>query len=99
MYLLSTVYWFNFYFSNYNSGTTPSTSTTTPSTEIPILSPGSNSELNYKGEQIKLYTFDKWIFTPLDNNKNLYETSFDVNSNTITNISTTIKQGLIKVLL
>lgn len=111
MYLLSTIYWFNLYFSN------------SPSTEIPILSPdssgGSNSgdeniskiifkslislvslrELNYKGEQIKLYTFDKWIFTPLDNYKNLYETSIDVN-NTITNISATIVEpGLIKVLL
>ncbi|KAN0042455.1 hypothetical protein ACTFIV_005020 [Dictyostelium citrinum] len=56
-----------------------------------LISLVSLRELNFKGEETKLYTFDKWIFTPLNNNKNLYETSINSNSNTITNISATLE--------
>ncbi|KAN0042456.1 hypothetical protein ACTFIV_005021 [Dictyostelium citrinum] len=56
-----------------------------------LISLVSLRELNFKGEETKLYTFDKWIFTPLNNNKHLYETSINSNSNTITNISATLE--------
>ncbi|KAN0042457.1 hypothetical protein ACTFIV_005022 [Dictyostelium citrinum] len=56
-----------------------------------LISLVSLRELNFKGEETKLYTFDKWIFTPLNNNKHLYETSINSNLNTITNISATLE--------
>ncbi|EAL70416.1 EGF-like domain-containing protein [Dictyostelium discoideum AX4] len=92
----------------------PSTNTSQPSTELPIIDNNnqtSNStnylfkslisivslrELDFNSNQVNLYTFDKWIYTPINNIKSQYFTSIqsgDTKSTNplITNITVTLE--------
>ncbi|KAN0042654.1 hypothetical protein ACTA71_011464 [Dictyostelium dimigraforme] len=84
--------------------TTPSTEIPIPSTDNnennenisksifkSLISLVSLRELDFNGEEIKLYNFDKWIFTPLSSSKGLYETSINTDLNTYTNIRATLE--------
>ncbi|KAM9979065.1 hypothetical protein ACTFIZ_000412 [Dictyostelium cf. discoideum] len=78
------------------NNTDPSTEITIPSTDSEnmifksLISLVSLRELDFNGNQIKIFNFEKWIYTPLGNNKYLYETSIS-NLITTTNITTTIE--------
>ncbi|KAN0042648.1 hypothetical protein ACTA71_011457 [Dictyostelium dimigraforme] len=56
-----------------------------------LISLVSLRELDFNGEEIKLYNFDKWIFTSLSSSKGLYETSINTDLNTYTNIRATLE--------
>ncbi|KAN0042657.1 hypothetical protein ACTA71_011467 [Dictyostelium dimigraforme] len=84
--------------------TTPSTEIPIPSTDNSendenisksifksLISLVSLRELDFNGEEIKLYNFDKWIFTPLSSSKGLYEISINTDLNTYTNIRATLE--------
>ncbi|EAL70411.1 EGF-like domain-containing protein [Dictyostelium discoideum AX4] len=85
----------------------PSTNTSQPSTELPIIDNNnqtSNStnylfkslisivslrELDFNSNQVNLYTFDKWIYTPINNIKSQYFTSIQSGDPKSTNPLTT----------
>ncbi|KAM9973349.1 hypothetical protein ACTFIR_012725 [Dictyostelium discoideum] len=85
----------------------PSTNTSQPSTELPIIDNNnqtSNStnyifkslisivslrELDFNSNQVNLYTFDKWIYTPINNIKSQYFTSIQSGDPKSTNTLTT----------
>ncbi|EAL70414.1 EGF-like domain-containing protein [Dictyostelium discoideum AX4] len=61
----------------------PSTNTSQPSTELPII------DNNNQTSNINLYTFDKWIYTPINNIKSQYFTSIQSGDTKSTNTLTT----------
>ncbi|KAM9952495.1 hypothetical protein ACTFIT_003205 [Dictyostelium discoideum] len=80
----------------------PTINTTDPSTEVTIPPPNNENiifkslislvslrELDFNGKEIQVFNFEKWIYTPLGNNKYLYETS--ISNEITTNIITTIE--------
>ncbi|KAM9985980.1 hypothetical protein ACTFIZ_004230, partial [Dictyostelium cf. discoideum] len=86
----------------------PSTNTSEPSTELPIIDNNNNQtsnstnylfkslisivslrELDFNSNQVNLYTFDKWIYTPINNVKSQYFTSIQSGDLKSTNQLTT----------
>ncbi|KAM9985982.1 hypothetical protein ACTFIZ_004233 [Dictyostelium cf. discoideum] len=86
----------------------PSTNTSEPSTELPIIDNNNNQtsnstnylfkslisivslrELDFNSNQVNLYTFDKWIYTPINNVKSQYFTSIQSGDPKSTNPLTT----------
>ncbi|KAM9971823.1 hypothetical protein ACTFIW_011806 [Dictyostelium discoideum] len=86
----------------------PSTNTSQPSTELPIIDNNNNQtsnstnyifkslisivslrELDFNSNQVNLYTFDKWIYTPINNVKSQYFTSIQSGDPKSTNTLTT----------
>ncbi|KAN0042656.1 hypothetical protein ACTA71_011466 [Dictyostelium dimigraforme] len=74
-----------------NSGNNENISKSIFKSLISLVSLVSLRELDFNGKEIKLYNFDKWIFTPLGSSKGFYETSINTHSNTFTNIRATLE--------
>ncbi|KAN0024964.1 hypothetical protein ACTFIV_009373 [Dictyostelium citrinum] len=71
----------------------PSTNTSQPTTEVPITGEGTNNvlfkslvsiislrELDFNGEQIKIFTFDNWVFNEISSTKSQYNTNITTTS-------------------
>ncbi|KAN0027245.1 hypothetical protein ACTFIU_009935 [Dictyostelium citrinum] len=82
----------------------PSTNTSQPSTELPIIDSSNNSaskylfkslisivslrELDFNSNEINLYRFDKWIYTPINHVKSQYFTSIQSDPKSINPLTT-----------
>ncbi|KAN0026169.1 hypothetical protein ACTFIV_007153 [Dictyostelium citrinum] len=87
----------------------PSTNTSQPSTELPIIDNNNNQtsnstnhlfkslisivslrELDFNSNEINLYRFDKWIYTPINHVKSQYFTSIQSDPKSINPLTTNI---------